>query len=772
MLRLASFSTLQYRAYFSIFVTTSAIMKIKFSFMLLLAMLLQYKANAQLFFNRTDTVIVQLINGTPLKNAWAGGLNFLQVSDIDLNYDGVMDLFVFDRTGNKVATFINGGTANTVDYTYDNSYVSKFPKMQSWAILRDYNCDGKMDIFTNTNLGIKVYKNDGDATNGLHFTLVKQTVYSYFIDTNPPSNYLNLYVTSTDIPAIYDIDNDGDLDILTFDFAGSRMQLNKNFSLENYGTCDSLNYFMLVDECFGDFSENFSTNSVTLDVCGPNDHISPITENNDDRSSRHAGSCTLCADLNGDTIRDLVIGDISFNNLTYLENGGTLQFADIVSQQTNFPANTTPVAAPLYPCAFYVDVNNDSVRDLLVSPNSNSCSISDKSLWYYKNMNTDDSADFQFEQMNFLQSEMIELGEGAYPRFVDFNNDGLTDMVVGNYGYPDNGCVYTSKLTALKNIGTATSPKFELFTKDYASLGALNLQNLVPTFGDLDSDGDVDMVVGASDGRLYYYQNVAAPGLSANYVLNNSLFSGMLIGQFCSPQLVDVNRDNKLDILSGRSNGRLNYYKNIGTASNPAFSADSANYFFGNVSVLPLNVTNGFSFPSLFNVNGHYELLVGSANGKIYHYTNIDNNLNGAFTLLDSTLQDLYEGERCAPVVFDINNDTQQDMVVGNFSGGLSFFVGDSLAGTQQIIELAFNPQIQLFPNPVDELLMFGMNDLLKLYPIQLEIINIQGQVVYTELFPAGTLNALTTSMLKPGIYFCKLSNGFFVDTAKFVVQR
>jgi len=76
-------------------------------FILITTLFLVYlSANAQLYFNRTDTVIVQTANGTILKNPWAGGLNFLQVSDIDLNYDGIMDLFVFDRTGNKVSTFV------------------------------------------------------------------------------------------------------------------------------------------------------------------------------------------------------------------------------------------------------------------------------------------------------------------------------------------------------------------------------------------------------------------------------------------------------------------------------------------------------------------------------------------------------------------------------------------------------------------------------------------------------------------------------------------
>ena len=252
----------------------------------------------------------------------------------------------------------------------------------------------------------------------------------------------------------------------------------------------------------------------------------------------------------------------------------------------------------------------------------------------------------------------------------------------------------------------------------------------------------------------------------------SALFSGILFGQFASPQLIDVNRDNKLDLLCGRSNGKLNYYKNIGTVSNPFFSADSANYFFGNVNVIPINVSNGFSFPCLFDNDGSYELFVGSANGKIYHYNNIDNNLNGSFTLLDSTFQNIYEGERCAPAVFDINNDTQLDLIVGNYSGGLSFFIGDSLAGTQHLNDLAFVPQIKLYPNPANDNIFFMMDDLLKLHAIKLEIMNLQGQIISTEIYQAGTLNSISTSNLKSGVYFCKLSNGSFVSTSKFIVQH
>ena len=64
------------------------------------------------------------------------------------------------------------------------------------------------------------------------------------------------------------------------------------------------------------------------------------------------------------------------------------------------------------------------------------------------------------------------------------------------------------------------------------------------------------------------------------------------------------------------------------------------------------------------------------------------------------------------------------------------------------------------------------MDDLLKLHAIKLEIMNLQGQIISTETFQAGTLNNISTSNLKSGVYICKLSNGLFVSTSKFIVQH
>src|ERR1051326_6298663 len=74
-----------------------------------------FALSAQMGFTRQDSVRVYY-NNVLQPYAWAGGVNSPQFSEIDLNQDGILDLFVFDRTGNKIITFLNLGTPNQVSY--------------------------------------------------------------------------------------------------------------------------------------------------------------------------------------------------------------------------------------------------------------------------------------------------------------------------------------------------------------------------------------------------------------------------------------------------------------------------------------------------------------------------------------------------------------------------------------------------------------------------------------------------------------------------------
>lgn len=88
---------------------------------------------------------------------WAGGLNATQFNTIDLNADGKDDLAIFDRTAERVITFLQGNST----YHYAPGFEIFFPEgLTNWMLLRDYNGDGRKDIFTGDKLGIKVYTNN------------------------------------------------------------------------------------------------------------------------------------------------------------------------------------------------------------------------------------------------------------------------------------------------------------------------------------------------------------------------------------------------------------------------------------------------------------------------------------------------------------------------------------------------------------------------------------------------------------------------------------
>ena len=94
------------------------------------------------------------------------------------------DLFVFDRTGNKVLTYINSGDA----FIYDPSYESKFPTDMRLALLRDYNNDNKKDIFCSVSGGIGVWLNTSNGSE-LSFTLITNLLFTP-INMLPTQTYM------------------------------------------------------------------------------------------------------------------------------------------------------------------------------------------------------------------------------------------------------------------------------------------------------------------------------------------------------------------------------------------------------------------------------------------------------------------------------------------------------------------------------------------------------------------------------------------------------
>jgi len=146
-----------------------------------------------------------------------GGLNATQYSTTRLNDDARDDLVVFDRTTEKISTFvaIDNPSGTGIAWQYAPEYEAVFPTVRNWMLLVDYDGDGRKDFFTNESSGIRLLRNE--SANGRPvFRLITDAIITEGYSAKQP-----LYVSNTDTPAILDYDDDGDVDLLV-GYAGTR----------------------------------------------------------------------------------------------------------------------------------------------------------------------------------------------------------------------------------------------------------------------------------------------------------------------------------------------------------------------------------------------------------------------------------------------------------------------------------------------------------------------------------------------------------------------
>jgi hypothetical protein len=722
-------------------------------------------------------------NGISLRNAWAGGMNLPQFSEVDLNNNGVLDLVVFDREGFIASTFINGGTANQVDYDYAPEYMKHLPQgVENFMLFRDYNCDGIEDIFGmyslwGQGLGVAVWQGSYGPNDTLQFTLIdSQLKY----DANL-SILLKMFVFNTDLPAIDDIDGDGDLDILAFtlDICFSKNVFwYKNTSVENGYGCDSL-IFDLETECWGRFEEvGDSVNlSPHIDSCYNNgwfvakmDRPSNTLEGRSTgRNARHVGTNLTSIDYNGDGVKDMTVGTVTYKN-TNMVSG--LSYADtaflMTSQDYSYPVYDTPVDIYTFPSTYFLDVNNDGKTDMIASPSETGIgeSVMDSVAWLYQNITNDTNMVFNFQQKDFLVGEMLDVGHRAYPSVFDYNADGLQDLVIGGYGACQYGGSYKYGLTLLENKGTLTNPSFEYVTNNFAALDSLNLNGLHPTFGDIDGDGDVDMICGAQDGTLIFIDNWAGAGNTAIWGKPNLNYFNIDVGDASAPCLVDLDRDGDLDIVVGHYGGSLHYYENSGNINTPIFLSVPVTNTLGGYSILPSGSRN--SMPFVHNVNGGFEFFIGHQYGNYIHLAVVANDIMGTYDTLSENYNDFYVGRYSDIAIFDLNNDNKLDYLLGTGRGGLVLMTEANTITTITPIKLE-QKVMKLYPNPAQDQLTISFITPNK-GDLHLTVYNALGQsLLHTTKTAASQRYQLDISSMPSGVLFMDVQTDDYHEVVRFV---
>ncbi|RDV15530.1 T9SS C-terminal target domain-containing protein [Pontibacter diazotrophicus] len=697
---------------------------------------------------------------------WSGGLNTPQFSTIDLNQDGQDDLFVFDRQLKKVYTWLAVQQNGEWQYQYAPAYEAFFPAdLEYWVLLRDYNCDGLKDIFTSSPLGIRVFKQEPPTGGQLKFTLAGEALFYR-------DNRVNMQMKSTDIPAIVDIDNDGDLDVLLAEFSrGYTLELYQNMQAEQGLACGTLTYEQQtnwwggITECDGCNSYLFGAH---CRVAAP-------------QHSGHDGSSLLLLDMDADGDKELVMGGVMCDNLVLMENEGSAADALMTGFTPAFPA-AKPASFPIFPAAYYEDVTFDGVPDMLVAPQATDELMDinfETSSWLYRNQGAANQPDFTFVQDDFLQGQMIDVGEGAFPAFADMDADGDLDMLVGNSTAYRNGH-YSAALHFYRNTGTATAPAFELVTNDYLDLQSQQIFNIKPAFADMNGDGAADLVLTfrgpqANSPRIAFIPNKAPRGQAALYSFAD-LQAVQAVPGSASPAFADVDKDGDLDLLLGKSDGSLSFYLNTGNAASPVYASEQKNF-----AGIAADFSRRFLYPAIADVDGDgtQDLLTTDESGELRVYRNLALALQGNTLTAETELleNDLLEGAQATRLgkglsitAAPLGGENKLYLTIGTQGGGL-YLLEQSAGNSVEPTAPEAGLQVAVYPNPTDrstrETVRAQASE-----PVTVQVYDAIGKLLYRSRGSYSVNHVLPLQNLKSGLYIIRATSESGKRTSsKFVVR-
>jgi hypothetical protein len=592
---------------------------------------------------------------------------------------------------------------------------------------------GSVNVYSADGAGTRDYINAAWAITGTVGPIITDGEWSRRLSGNyGGENMPGLYSGGLNWthPALVDLDNDNDLDLLVGERSG-RLTLYRNqgtavfpnwqFETAEYAGIDTGGwaYPHLVDVTGDGLPDLFiGTGAGAVDI-----YYNSGTLNNpswpdkpDTTLSAGAASSPASFDLDNDNDLDLLVG----------HNGGTLYHFENTGSPTN-PVWTFRTDAygginetdqGLQPS--FVDLDGDSDQDLLIGrcgdfvwyrnegPVTNpswsrvvnnyagiggSCALS-PGLGDWDNDNDLDLVMGQhWGTLNFYRNDgppnwtaqsisfPFELDGDSAPTLADWDNDNDLDLLVGQA----HGNIYQ-----YTNVGSNTDPDWQdegvLLTLPW-----IDHPHAFPTLADIDNDNKPELFIGEggwqgenAGGNIYYYDNIGTTAVP-NWSLVSSSWLGIDVGGWSTPTFVDIDNDLDLDLFIGAEDGTLTFVQNTGTASSPTWASPSANY-----AGLDLGA---YSAPAFLDVDGDGDLdmLVGHQQGSLAYVRNTGTVSAPSWELVATQYPAVQVGERALPIAADLDGDDDQDLLVGEGDGGLNLFLYTG-AGTPPPADFVYQP--------------------------------------------------------------------------------
>lgn len=354
----------------------------------------------------------------------------------------------------------------------------------------------------------------------------------------------------------------------------------------------------------------------------------------------------LC-DIDSDGDLDYFSGSIT-KNFWFFKNIVTSSQPSFQYISCNFESLVPICPGAAYSCIRFCDLNGDELTDVIISNGIPCVKI---------NLGTPFQWDFS-GPLDTLQDQNNMDVWGTYMQFVDIDSDSDYDLFTGFW----DSQVHT--LRFYENVGNVQNYDFHLITQSWQNI-QMTGGHESPCFADLDSDGDLDLLVGTGQGKIYYYRNDGTPQVPQMvYVTNN--FCNIDVQEDASPELADIDGDEDMDLFVGRSpdaanalmtQGDVYFYENVGTVQNYNFQFVTTNY---------LTFDNGkYAKPQLVDIDADGDPDLFSREGsEILLYRN-QGDINNPQFIYDTNNFGNISVPSISPWFCDIDNDNDYDLFCG-----------------------------------------------------------------------------------------------------------